>query len=243
MSPELSMPDLPQVNTHNFNDGEAQAVALAQCIAAQLRIGVALRGRALLAVSGGSSPKAFFAHLALETLDWSQVQITLVDERWVPAQDPRANAGLVQSTLLQHAASAASFVPLYTGADTPEAGLVEATARINQLPLPFDAVVLGMGNDGHTASFFPHGDHLDDALDMHNRAPVASMRAPGADVPRITLTLATLLETRALYLLITGARKRELLADAQLGLGAAQHYPIRAVLLQNRVPLDVYWSP
>ena len=240
---DLAMPDLPDVSTHNFADAEAQAVTLAGHIAGRLRTGLEARGHALLAVSGGNTPKLLFAHLAQAALDWAHVRITLVDERWVPAHDPRANARLVQSTLLQHAAHAASFVPLYTGAATPEAGLAEATARINNLPLPFDAVVLGMGDDGHTASFFPGGDHLDLALNLYNRAPVVSMRAPAAGEPRITLTLATLLETRSLYLLINGAHKREVLADAQLGLGATQHYPVRAVLTQNRVSVAVYWCP
>jgi len=243
MLPDPSMPELPDVSTHNFADAEAQAVTLAKRLAERLRTGLGARGHALLAVSGGSTPKALFAHLAREALDWAHVRITLVDERWVPADDPRSNARLVQSTLLQHAARAASFVPLYTGAATPEAGLAEATARINALPLPFDAVVLGMGDDGHTASFFPGGDHLDLALNLHHRAAVVSMRAPAAREPRITLTLATLLETHALYLLVSGARKREVLADAQLGLGAAQHYPVRAVLTQKRVPVAVYWCP
>lgn len=243
MLPELSTPDLPQITTHNFSNAAAQAVALAQRIAEQLRSGVEQRGHALLAVSGGSSPKALFAQLAQAALDWARVRVTLVDERWVPADDPRANAQLVQSTLLQHAAHAATFVPLYTGAATPEAGLAEATLRIKQLPLPFDAVVLGMGEDGHTASFFPDGEQLDAALNLHNHARVIPMRAASAGEPRITLTLATLLETRALFLLISGAHKREVLADAQLGLGPAQHYPVRAVLTQSRVPVAVYWCP
>lgn len=241
--PDLSIPDLPAVTTHNFTDGNAQATALAACIAERLRAGLEARGHAVLAVSGGSTPQAFFACLAEEPLDWARVQITLVDERWVSADSPRANARLVQSTLLQHAARRADFVPLYTGAATPEAGLAEAAARINALPSPFDAVVLGMGDDGHTASFFPGGDHLDAALDPHNHAAVIPMRAPTAGEPRITLTLARLLETRALYLLISGAHKREVLADAQLGLGVAQHYPVRAVLTQKRVPVAVYWCP
>ncbi len=240
---DLSMRDLPEVITHKFPDRDTQAVALAEHIAARLRTALEVRGHALMAVSGGSTPQAFFAHLAQQVLDWEHVRITLVDERWVPADDPRANAALVRSTLLQHAARAAIFVPLYTGAATPEAGLAEATARINALPLPFDAVVLGMGEDGHTASFFPGGDHLGVALNLHNRAPVLPMRAPSAGEPRITLALATLLETRALYLLINGAGKREVLADAQFGLGPAQHYPVRAVLTQNRVPVSVYWCP
>ena len=231
------------VTTHSFTESRAQAAALAERVAERLRAGLAARGRATLAVSGGSTPKEFFSRLSREQLDWANVQVTLVDERWVPENDARSNARLVRTTLLQHAASAAPFVPLYTGDATPEAGLAAASARIDALPLPFDAVVLGMGDDGHTASFFPGGDHLAEALDPDGRARVLPMRAPGAGEPRITLGLSTLLETRALYLLVRGDKKRDLLADVRLGLDAAQNYPVRAVLTQQRVPVAVYWCP
>jgi len=231
------------VTTHSFTDCDAQAQALAERVAARLRSALAERGRAVLAVSGGSTPREFFARLSRETLDWAKVHVTLVDERWVPETDARSNAQLVKSRLLQHAASAARFEPLYTGDATPEAGLAAANARIEALPLPFDAVVLGMGDDGHTASFFPGGDHLAEALNLDGHARVLPMRAPGAGEPRITLSLPTLLETRALYLLVSGEKKRDLLADVRLGLDAAQNYPVRAVLTQSRVPVAVYWCP
>lgn len=231
------------VTTHSFTDGNAQAVALAERVAERLRNALVERGHAVLAVSGGSTPKAFFARLSRETLDWTKVQVTLVDERWVPDSDDRSNARLVKSLLLQHAASVAQFVPLYVDAPTPEQGLATVTARIDALKLPFDAVVLGMGDDGHTASFFPGGDHLAEALDLDGRVRVLPMRAPGAGEPRITLTLPTLLHTRALYLLVTGEHKRDLLADVRLGLDTAKDYPVRAVLTQQHVPVAVYWCP
>ncbi len=237
------MPKQLNVTTHSFTDGQAQAVALAERVAEQLRVALAQRNHAVLAVSGGSTPKDFFDRLSREQLDWTRVQITLVDERWVPDSDERSNARLVQSHLLQHAASSAQFVPLYTGDASPEQGLAKADARIGALGLPFDVVVLGMGEDGHTASFFPGGDHLDAALDMDGRARVLAMHAPDAGEPRITLSLPTLLDTRALYLLVSGEKKRALLADAQLGLGPARDYPVRAVLAQQRVPVAVYWCP
>ena len=231
------------VTTHSFTDCQAQAVALAERVADQLRRALDERGRAVLVVSGGSTPKDFFDRLACEKLDWAKVQVSLVDERWVPDSDERSNARLVKTRLLQHAASSAQLVPLYTGDPSPEAGLPKADARIATLPLPFDVVVLGMGEDGHTASFFPGGNHLAEALDLAGSARVLPMQAPDAGEPRITLTLPTLLETRALYLLVSGERKRDVLADAQLGLGAARDYPVRAVLTQQRVPVAVYWCP
>jgi 6-phosphogluconolactonase len=231
------------VTTHSFTDCQAQAVALAERIAEQLRSAISERGHAVLAVSGGSTPKNLFDRLSQEKLDWSRVQITLVDERWVDVDDERSNARMVKALLLQNEAATARFVPLYTGDATPEGGLTVANERIAALPLPFDAVVLGMGDDGHTASFFPGGDNLHEALDLGGTSRVLPMRAPGAGEPRITLTLPTLLDTRALYLLVNGEKKRDVLADARLGVGEAKHYPVRALLSQKRVPLAVYWCP
>ncbi|MHA6205772.1 6-phosphogluconolactonase [Dyella soli] len=236
---------LPTLNvtTHSFTECQALAAALAERVADRLREGIAARGTALLAVSGGSTPRHFFEKLSREAVEWSKVQVTLVDERWVPESHERSNAGMVKATLLQHAASSAHFVPLYADAPTPEAGLATVRARMAALTLPFDAVVLGMGNDGHTASFFPGGDRLPEALDAGSHVRVLPMRAPGAGEPRITFTLAALLETHALYLHIEGETKRHLLADARLGLGEAVDYPVRAVLTQQRVPVAVYWCP
>lgn len=237
------MPDSLNVTTHSFTDCHALALAFAERIAERLRDAIAERGHALLAVSGGSTPKHFFEKLSRQALDWSKVQVTLVDERWVPESNERSNAAMVKAMLLQHEASHAQFVPLYTDAPTPEAGLATVRARMASLELPFDAVILGMGNDGHTASFFPGGDRLPEALDVHNATRVLPMRAAGAGEPRITFTLSALLDTRALYLHIEGEAKRQLLADARLALGEAANFPVRSVLTQQRVPVAVYWCP
>jgi len=239
----MAMPDHVDVTTHSFTDCHALARALADRIAERLRAGIAARGQALLAVSGGSTPVHFFRQLSRAELDWSKVHVTLVDERWVPESHERSNARMVKADLLQHAASSAHFVPLYTDAATPEAGVAAVRARIAALPFPFDAVILGMGTDGHTASFFPGGDRLAEALDLAGTALLLPMRAAGAGEPRITFTLPALLDTQGLFLHIEGEPKRQLLADARLGLGAGKDYPIRSVLIQTRVPVAVYWCP
>jgi 6-phosphogluconolactonase len=231
------------VTTHSFTDSYALAGVLAERVAECLRAGLAGRGFALLAVSGGRTPVRFFERLAQAPLDWSRVQVTLVDERWVDEADPRSNARLVREHLLRDAAAAARFVPLYTGAATPEQGQAEASARVHALPLPFDAVILGMGLDGHTASFFPGGDRLDAAFDPNMPLGVLPMRAPGAGEPRITLTLPTLLASRQLFLHIEGEDKRQVLARARSGQGEGAHYPVRAVLERAPVPVAVYWCP
>lgn len=233
----------PDATFHRFTDGHRLAAALAERVADHLRAGLRERGFALLAVSGGRTPLKFFELLAQAPLDWAKVQVTLVDERWVDENHPRSNARLVREHLLHGAAAGARFVPLYTGAATPEEGQAEAGRRVHELGLPFDAVILGMGLDGHTASFFPGGDQLAAALDPDMPTGVVPMRAPDAGEPRITLTLSTLLATRHLFLHIEGEDKREVLAQAQRGAGEAARYPVRAVLERSPVPVAVYWCP
>jgi 6-phosphogluconolactonase len=234
---------LPEMNAklheHDFADRLSLADALAHRLATDLAAGIAERGRAVLAVSGGSTPKTVFAVLARSTIDWSKVIVTLVDERWVPESDERSNARMVRDLLLKQNAEAARFVPLYVDAATPELGIARVSSQIDALQRPFDAVVLGMGADGHTASFFPGGDRLADALDLSGKASVLPMRAEGAGEPRITLSLPRLLDTRALYLHIEGEQKKTVLKEARDG----ADLPIAAVLTQGGTPLEIYWAP
>ncbi|HEX7816797.1 6-phosphogluconolactonase [Dyella sp.] len=237
------MPDTADITQHSFTDCHALAKAFAERVAGQLRDAIATRDKAVIAVSGGSTPKHFFEQLSRQTLDWARVAVTLVDERWVPETSDRSNARLVKSLLLQREAATAQFVPLYADAPTPEAGLPTVKTRLGALGQPFDVVILGMGSDGHTASFFPGGDRLGEALDLHSGQRVVPMRAEGAGEPRITFSLPALLDTRALYLHIEGESKREVLNDARIGHAKGASYPIRAVLAQHQVPLSVYWCP
>lgn len=226
---------------HNFDGRGALAMALAKAVAADLKNGIATRGAATLAVSGGSTPVAFFEQLAThDDVDWTKVTVTLVDERWVDETSDRSNARLVKQNLLQGEAFAAKFVPLYAGDAAPNEQLIAlATAHQNTIPMPFDAVVLGMGEDGHTASFFPGGDTLEQALT--DKGPLIAINAPGAGEPRVTLTLPTLLTTNSLYLHIEGDAKDKVLQVAQDPDGAIADMPVRAVLRQQETELNIYW--
>ncbi len=236
----LSLPD-SLAHVHACPNRELLAQALAAAVADDLRAALAERGRAVLALSGGTTPVRFFQALAEQPLPWKQVAVTLVDERWVDETSARSNAALVRQHLMYGAAAVASFLPLYRDyGHSPEQALPELEAELAQLPLPLDVAVLGMGNDGHTASLFPGGDWLERALDPTGSARVLPMHAEAAGEPRITLTLPVLAAARHLYLHIEGEHKAQVLQQA---LAAEAGPPIATVLRAARTPVQIYWCP
>lgn len=222
-----------------FANGEALAHGLADWTADHLRKAIAARGAALLIVSGGKSPARFFELLSNLDLDWPRVSITLADERRVADDSPRSNARLVREKLLQNRAQAASFTPLADVRLPADRELAAASARIANLPSPADVVVLGMGDDGHTASWFPGADGLAEAIDPGARQLVAPMVAPDAPEPRLTLTGRVLLRARAIALEIEGEKKLATFATA-LEPGPEEAMPIRAVLRRAADRLTVF---
>jgi 6-phosphogluconolactonase len=223
----------------DFPDGAALAPAFAQWTAERLAAGIAARGAALLIVSGGRTPLRYFRALSDQPIDWSRVAVTLADERRVADDSPRSNARLVREALLQGRAAAAPFVPLADVRLDEEQELAAANARIVNLPMPADVVALGMGDDGHTASWFPRADGLADAMDVGARALVAPIRAAGAPEPRLTLTGRVLLRARAIALHIEGADKLTTLEKA-LDPGPIEDMPIRAVLRTAAERLTIF---
>ncbi len=226
---------------NEFSNPDALANSLSEFVATALTQRIKNDGVATLAVSGGTTPIRFFEALANTTLDWSKVTITLVDDRWVPDSSPRSNAMLVKKHLHKGHAAAATFHPLVNDAPTPETGRDSTNLMIGSLALPFAAVVLGMGTDGHTASFFPAGDRLASALKPAPGRYVETMRAEAAGEPRITLTLPVLLEADHVMIHIEGQAKRAAL-EAAWRSGPVEDMPIRAILLRDPPP-DIFWSP
>lgn len=227
---------------HDFSDRAVLADALAGAVAGKLHAALAERASAVVALSGGTTPALFLRRLSTQALDWSRVVVTLCDERWVPPTHARSNARLVRENLLQGAAAAARFEPLFADAPQPESVLGEITRRIDALPTPFDAVVLGLGLDGHIASLFPDADRLAQALDPGGAASVLPIRAASAGEQRITLTLPVLAAARNLYLQIEGADKLLVFGRIMRAEGVFAASPLRAVLRHAAAPLDVYWS-
>lgn len=217
----------PDPKIIEYPSREALAEGLADLLADRLRA-LTARGRARIAVPGGSTPGPMLTRLGRADLPWDRVAVTLTDERWVPPSSDRSNQKLLAGTLFAGAAAAAEFVPLYAGSGEPDDALGPVTASLKGLLLPLDIAVLGMGADMHTASLFPGAVGLAGAL-VVDAPPVAVIRAPDAGEPRVTLTAPVLAGAGERHILIAGADKRAAL-DRALAADDPTEAPVRAVL-------------
>ena len=222
-------------NWHRFNNTAELDRALAHHLAQRLTEDLARYGDASLAVSGGRTPTGMFSQLSRCALDWSRVWLTLVDERCVPVESPDSNERLLRENLLQSGAAQARFV---TMASAAQDGVAVLNSQIAGMPKPFSAVVLGMGNDGHTASWFPGASNLADLLDPTNSALVAETQPPTAPHRRLTLTLAAVLQSREIIIHITGPQKKAVLEQAE-----EREHPVAAALGQHATPASIWWAP
>ncbi|HTW35320.1 MAG TPA: 6-phosphogluconolactonase [Rhizomicrobium sp.] len=227
-----------------FDDAESMTAALADKIVARLFEGVRRRDAASLVVSGGTTPGILFDALATRTTPWDRVFVTATDERWVSPDDDRSNEKLVRSRLIRGQAAAAHFVRLMTRHASPAEAEADVDRAVGAMPRPFDVTLLGMGNDGHTASLFPGAKELPLALDYHAPALVRAITPANVATtgPRMSLSLRAILASRLIVVLIRGDEKLETFRLATAGHDALE-MPIRAVLHQSGVPVEVYWSP
>ncbi len=242
--PDLVKPDAaksgPELRL--YADAGSLTSALADDIVQALADGLRARGRASLVVSGGRSPTALFETLSTAALDWSRMWVALTDERWVDASSSDSNEQLVRAHLLRNAAANAHFVGMRTDAPDPAAAADRCWSAIAALPRPFDYTLLGMGDDGHTASLFPHSPGLAAAIDAQAPPGCVAMIAPVAPQARMSLNLAALLDSRRIGILIMGSGKWATYERAASA-GPVSEMPARAILRQRQVPLTVHWSP
>lgn len=215
-------------------------LALADLVESELSAAVAKRGQASLVVSGGSTPKPLFEVLSQRLLPWSKVTITLADERWVDISSKDSNEAMIREVLIRNAAAEAIFVPLKNSAATAEEGQALCQQAVANIHLPFDLVILGMGEDGHTASLFPGVSGS--ALDSDKPELCAAIKPPAAPHERMSLTARAILNSQKIILHIVGDKKWQVYREASLP-GLPDELPVRVVLHQAQVPVDVYWSP
>ncbi len=227
-----------------FDNKPALIKAVSRHLADCLDKAVAARGRACMALSGGSTPMPVYAALGATQLDWSRVSAVPTDERWVPAHHAASNKAEIVRRFAPAGPHVHGLVPDQPGPE-PDAGL--ARTVLAELPVPFDVVVVGMGVDGHFASLFPRSPALLEGLNPAARSSaievVPDPLPPEAPYGRISLTLSRLLDARSLVLLITGTDKRRVVERAGAANADPRLLPIAALLAAAGSSLTVYWCP
>ncbi|MFZ1342517.1 6-phosphogluconolactonase [Thiothrix eikelboomii] len=232
------------MNLVSYADRALQAEQLAQLVASELQQAVASQDKASAAFAGGTTPVLFFKALSKQAVDWSKLRITLTDERQVEPNHERSNALLLTNNLLANLQPPAHFQALYQLGQTATE-LASLSLNLQQQFFPLDVVVLGMGNDGHFASLFPHAPNLAAGLDPDYPDILLEIRVADLPEARISMSLAALLQAKHLHLLITGADKKQLLEQAQTRIAARLpvQWPIEALLQQAGDSLTVHYAP
>lgn len=218
----------------------AATEAAAAAIERGLSDGLKQRARATFVATGGSSPGPVYERLGGARLDWARVVVTLSDERLVPPASEHSNERLVREHLMVGEPAKAHLVPLWSDTADPKAAARAAEPALKGMA-PFDAVLLGMGADGHIASLFPGSPALAQGLDLGSDRLALGVPEPhGAPpLPRITLTLAALTDARDVIVLISGDAKKRVVERALAG----EPLPVGALLRQERAPVRILWSP
>jgi len=230
----------PDMKLIEFENSSALDTALVIKVTELLIGTINKRGSASLVVSGGRTPLAFFHLLSQQVLDWSKVVVTLADERWVDAHHSDSNEKLVRENLLINEAHAAEFIPLKNAAIDAAEGESQTESDI-ELMGQFTIVILGVGDDGHTASLFPGAKTLALGLDMNSGRTAIAVTPTAAPHQRMTLTLPRLLNSQQIIIHISGASKQDVLKAAQAGEDITE-LPIRAILNQQVAPLLIFWA-
>lgn len=214
--------------------------ALADKVADILVEAVKNKGKASIAVSGGSTPKGFFSVLSKKDLPWKEITVTLADERWVDIADDASNTKLVHENLLQNNAVEANFFHIKQGEQLTVEVLADLNLAAGTTVLPFDVLILGMGEDGHTASLFPCSEEIHSAL-SRDASPLLKVTPKTAPHDRITFSLAYLAQSKNTFLHICGEGKKTVLEKAITG-DETTEMPIRAFLHHPSLMTNVYWA-
>ena len=218
-----------------YADAELLWMGLAHEMAGAINRALMGHERVSVAVPGGTTPGPVYDALSDLKLDWGRVEVMLTDERWVDEDDARSNTRLLRQRLLTGHAAAAHLVPLHAASATAEESLAALSAGVRAV-LPLSLVLLGMGEDMHTASLFAGADQL--ALALSAKAPeLVAMRAPGADEPRVTLSARVINGAMEKHLVILGAAKRAALERAW-----ALRDPLRAPVAAVLDGCTVHWA-
>lgn len=207
-----------------------------QIVLERLQAAIAERGQCTLALSGGSTPKPLYEAMAKQALPWEQVHIFWGDERYVPADHPDSNEGMARQAWLDHIEIPAKNIhPVPTHHPDPADSATQHDQELQaffqtqpgEFP-QFDVILLGIGDDGHTASLFPHTE----ALNVSDRLITVGNKD---GQPRITFTSALINQARCVLFMVAGANKQEALEHILADEGNSQQYPARLIQPQGEL--------
>ncbi|MBL4828120.1 MAG: 6-phosphogluconolactonase [Spongiibacteraceae bacterium] len=232
---------------HLFKTRDALLSALTQECSVRLTQAIENKQRASFLVSGGSTPVPLYDVLSTQVLSWKDVDVALVDERWVSVDSEYSNQCLVKNTLLKNKASSANFIGMKTDHHRAVDAQAEVEANYRRISSPFDIVLLGLGLDGHTASLFPEAQMNEHALSLEGEVLCTAVNAKQSKVTgeltqRMSLSLKAITSAKQIILFITGDDKLAVYRQA-LTADCVIKTPIAAVLQQQCCPVSVYWSP
>lgn len=225
--------------TETLSDNKTTlAKKLAVSVVKQLKQSIETNNKASMAVSGGATPVEFFQQLSEQELDWSKVTITLVDERWISTTEAESNENLVREHLLKNHAERAYFLGLKNDAELPSEGIMDCETKLREQIEQLDVVVLGMGIDGHTASWFAGSKQLANLIDVDTSAWCLPVEDDFLPQPRMSLTWRFMKSAKKIYLHFIGDDKNPLFAQACEGI--TEELPISHVLHQDGININVY---
>ena len=231
------LPD--SVDFYSTNNSESLAEDLSQSIGEILTEAIKKRGRASIAVSGGSTPIPLFKEFSLLNIDWKKVDLTLVDDRWVDSKNTDSNELLVRTHFIKNKASKVNFIPLKNDSKTAKDGQKISEEMLKNITLPFDVIVLGMGSDGHTASLFPCSEELSEGMNLNNLNCLISTSPKTAPYERLSLTARVIIDAKNVFLHLNGSNKLHTLESA-MEYQDSSKMPIYTFLENG---LSIYWSP
>ncbi len=226
-----------------FDDREALVSAAFAYTLGALQDALGANQNAVLLGAGGSTPRPLYQQLSQADINWANVTIGLTDERWVPLTSQASNEAMIRQALIQNKAASAKLLSMVTDSARPahqEISSVNATYA--QAVDNCAVMILGMGPDAHTLSWFPDADGLEAALDPANPGAVAAISAKqspvtGQHTERMTLTLSAVAKARRVLLLITGNEKRDVLE------AAGEDSPVGHMIGASEDRLSIYWAP
>ena len=224
-----------------FTDKTKLELELAEEISQKLDLELKNKGEANLLVSGGSTPKKLYEILSNKKIDWKNVSIGLIDERFVATNTEESNELLIKNTLLKNKAADAKFIGLIFNLNDYKENLNITISKHKPFYKSITCSILGMGSDGHTASLFPNFEEVYTDDNIYGDKMIINTKATSEPSKRISYTKAKILSSKHLFLYFNGKEKLDVFNSAKKNKNASIR-PISAFIHQNINTLNVFYS-